>query len=272
MVKQSVLQRGAMETTTPANPYSAPNSELQLLERPLGTELEPELAGRGVRLGAHLLDMMLWWLGAVPGFVVMTAMQGHPSESTQEGVGLSLMALGLTAIAVWNWVWITQSGQSIAKRMLKLQIRRIDGSPCGFVHGVVLRSWVITIVNAICPLGGLLAIVDGALIFGEERRCLHDLLADTKVVNLGPPVGAAPADPAMRFVVPGAGLSPMALVAGYLGLLSILVVPAPFAILFGVLGLREVRNRQMYGEGRAWFGIIAGSLTCVGAAVAVVVA
>lgn len=269
MVERAVLRRGAMDTTTPTNPYSAPQSELG---QALSTQPEPELAGRGVRFGAHILDMVLWWLGALPGFVVMTAIQGHASGSALEVVGPAIMAVGVTAVAVLNWVWITQSGQSIAKRMLKLQIRRIDGSPCGFVHGVVLRSWVMTIVNAICPLGGFLAIADGLFIFGEERRCLHDLVASTKVVNLGPPVGAAPADPAMRFVVPGAGLSPMALVAGYLGLFSILLLPAPFAIVFGVLGLRDVRNSDKHGEGRAWFGIIAGSLACVGAAVAVVVA
>jgi len=61
------------------------------------------------------------------------------------------------------------------------------------------------------------------------------------------------------------GRSGWAIAAGYLGLLSVLMVPGPLAILCGMLGLREIRrsegtDKRKYGKGRAWFGLIAGSV------------
>ena len=64
----------------------------------------------------------------------------------------------------------------------------------------------------------------------------------------------------LRMIIP-VGRSPWAILAGYLGLFSVLLIPAPFAVLFGVLAIRELRrNPTKHGMGRAIFGIICGSL------------
>lgn len=56
------------------------------------------------------------------------------------------------------------------------------------------------------------------------------------------------------------GRSGWSILAGYLGLFSVLVLPAPFAILCGVLAIKDIRkNPHKLGLVRAWFGIIAGS-------------
>jgi hypothetical protein len=55
--------------------------------------------------------------------------------------------------------------------------------------------------------------------------------------------------------------SVLAIVAGYLGLISVLCFPAPFALLFGILALRQLtRNPKLDGKGRAIFGIVMGAL------------
>ena len=55
------------------------------------------------------------------------------------------------------------------------------------------------------------------------------------------------------------GRSGWAIASGYLGLLSILLVPGPFAIVTGVLGLREIQaNPKLHGKVRCWFGILCG--------------
>jgi hypothetical protein len=64
----------------------------------------------------------------------------------------------------------------------------------------------------------------------------------------------------MRMVIP-VGRSAWAVLAGYLGLFSVLLFPAPFAVLTGLLAIRELRRQpSKHGMGRAIFGIICGSL------------
>jgi len=57
------------------------------------------------------------------------------------------------------------------------------------------------------------------------------------------------------------GRSVFALIAGYLGLFSLIVFPAPFAFIFGIIGLIDIkRNPKKHGLGRAIFGIIMGAI------------
>lgn len=64
----------------------------------------------------------------------------------------------------------------------------------------------------------------------------------------------------MRMVLP-VGLTPWAIIAGYLGLVSVLCFPAPFALLTGLLALRAMRkNPKLHGKVRAVFGIVMGTL------------
>lgn len=72
-----------------------------------------------------------------------------------------------------------------------------------------------------------------------------------------------PAAKVSPWVLPTSDLSDKCVVAGYLGLFSVLAFPAPFALLFGFLGLKDVREKGKKGKGRAIFGIILGSLGTV---------
>ncbi len=67
-------------------------------------------------------------------------------------------------------------------------------------------------------------------------------------------------DDVTRALVP-IGRAPSALVAGYLGLLSPTGVCAPLALFAGVWALRVLRrDPSLHGAGRAWFGIVMGTL------------
>ena len=67
-------------------------------------------------------------------------------------------------------------------------------------------------------------------------------------------------DAAMRMLLP-VDRSGYAIAAGYLGLVSILLVFAPFALIFGILGMRDIRNNsEKHGMGRAIFGVVMGAL------------
>jgi hypothetical protein len=71
-------------------------------------------------------------------------------------------------------------------------------------------------------------------------------------------------DAGMRLLLP-IGQSGLAIAASYAGLFSVLLVPAPIAILLGVLAVRDIkRNPQKHGMWRAIFGIVTGALGCIG--------
>jgi hypothetical protein len=71
-------------------------------------------------------------------------------------------------------------------------------------------------------------------------------------------------NPGMRVLLP-VGRSAFAIAAGYLGLVAVLVLPAPAALICGVLAIRDIRRSRgtaqpKYGMGRAVFGIAMGGL------------
>ena len=72
----------------------------------------------------------------------------------------------------------------------------------------------------------------------------------------------------MRMLIP-VGRSGWAIAAGYLGLFSFVLLPAPFAIVISMLAIRDIRksagtDSPKHGLGRAIFGLIAGSLGMIG--------
>lgn len=55
------------------------------------------------------------------------------------------------------------------------------------------------------------------------------------------------------------GTSFWAISAGYLGLFSVLILPAPFAVIAGIIGLQSIKKSPgTHGAGRCWTGIVLG--------------
>jgi hypothetical protein len=68
----------------------------------------------------------------------------------------------------------------------------------------------------------------------------------------------------MRILLP-VGRSAWAIAAGYLGLISITLIPAPLALIASIIAIRRIKAsrstpKPLYGMGRAIFGLIAGTL------------
>ena len=56
-----------------------------------------------------------------------------------------------------------------------------------------------------------------------------------------------------------------AIAAGYLALISVLLIPAPLALLTGIIALIHLsRSPGKRGKVRAWLGIVLGSLGTIG--------
>ncbi len=161
---------------------------------PRGFDSIPALADRGKRLVAVLLDgLLVMAVGSVGLFMLVSrfialerqGMEGMAPEALVIELALPLIIL-LLPVLVLTIVQVTllcKHGQSLGKRWMRVRIVRTDGSPVGFVHAILLRSFVIQLIGCIPVVGGLVGLVDPLLIFREDRRCLHDLIADTIVVE-----------------------------------------------------------------------------------------
>jgi uncharacterized RDD family membrane protein YckC len=185
------------------NPYEAPISEAA---PSFGAEHggSGAVATRVARLLAVLADSLLYTGTSIPGMIVLFAsfdFTGSRSFDRDPGSGLGVfdpppgvdpdtyyLGLGLIflfslVLACYQWYLISTTGQSLGKRWLKIRIVRLDGSLPGFVYGVVLRVWVIGALGYIPYIGSCVGLIDALAIFGEEKRCIHDRIAGTMVVQ-----------------------------------------------------------------------------------------
>ena len=174
--------------TMESNPYTAPAAVVEDVVGSYADDLESRKASRGKRLGAALLDGLinLPWIGLFAGAFVMrydAARQGFPVPQTSSML-IFLGFLLMLGVFVVNCVMLHRSGQTIGKRVLDIAVMRSDGSPITLVRYIFLRVVPISLLGAIPYIGGLISLVDPLLIFGGERRCLHDLIADTIVVDI----------------------------------------------------------------------------------------
>ena len=144
------------------------------------------LAGRGARLGAYLIDWIL--VGAVAGVIGYTAglMERFMRQDTT--ATLWLAAIGLVVYGVINGRLLATRGQTVGKKLVGV---RIVDAPTRQIVAVWksfgLRVAVIQAITAVPLVGALFGLLDVLFIFGERRRCLHDLLAGTVVVEVAAP-------------------------------------------------------------------------------------
>ncbi len=162
------------------NPYAAPTGPPSVGGFGFHNSDVGVPADRGVRLIAKVIDGLCDLVAIAPGLVLLMLGAGG-NESALVIVGGLLMVLGLLAISIYQWLAIVRSGQTIGKRAMKIKIVRQDGSPVDFVYGVALRNWPIAIGAQLIPALGL---IDALIIFTEQRRCLHDMLASTDVIQV----------------------------------------------------------------------------------------
>jgi uncharacterized RDD family membrane protein YckC len=164
---------------TPSPVAPTPGAPISPVVRPI----DPNLAGRGSRLMAFLIDGFIFTLCFVPGGIMLWMGAGDHNDTLQiiGGILIGLLFLALLAVQIYL---LSTRGQTIGKKMMSVKIvKYADDSNPGFLHACLLRLIVPGFINGIPFIGYLFPIVDACFIFGDERRCIHDLIASTKVVN-----------------------------------------------------------------------------------------
>jgi uncharacterized RDD family membrane protein YckC len=142
-------------------------------------------ADRGTRLAAVMLDGLMSLPGAVM-FVVPVVMMraggGSKTPGIVGGIAMVVASLYFLAFLVYQVYLLSTRGQTLGKRWMKIKVIKLDGSNPGFVGAVLLRIIVNGVISVVPYLGGIYGLVDSLFIFREDRRCVHDLIAGTRVV------------------------------------------------------------------------------------------
>jgi len=165
-------------TNKPFSPYEPPKATI-IDETNDG---EFELAGRGTRLLAYLLDTFLYVVLSVP---IIIFAQRNP-DANQDAT-IILMTLLIIALTIANFVLLYRYGQTIAKRLFSIKIVRTDYSRAGLRRIIFLRALPIGLLSNIPGVGGVIALLDPLFIFQDSRRCIHDHIADTIVIKVNDP-------------------------------------------------------------------------------------
>lgn len=147
---------------------------------------EVVLARRGTRFLAAIVDGLIVG-GAVLAVGLIPA--ARPLFGANESVGftalrpLSVLLGVVVFLAIQGWPLLTR-GQTLGKMLFKLRIVRSDGSKPDAWRLLGLRYGIGMVVNINTLASGIYGLVDSLLIFRESRKCLHDSIADTKVIQL----------------------------------------------------------------------------------------
>ena len=144
----------------------------------------PALASRLSRLGAAIIDALI---GCAIGFPIMFAtgfFQRAMQQKTSLVETLLMTVIGIAIYLVVHGYLLASRGQTIGKVVAGARIVDYNsGEILPLARLIGLRLIPVTIISSIPLVGGLLALIDTLFIFGSEQRCVHDLIAGTKVVQ-----------------------------------------------------------------------------------------
>lgn len=166
-----------------SNPYAATQQNLSFNTAAKNVEL----ADRGTRFAAVLLDgLIAFVIMAVFGIIaaILVAIIGKENNAAIIGVVGGLGAIVVIGFVVMQLVLIARYGQTLGKRIMKIRVVRTGtDEKCGLGRYFWLRGFVTGLLGAIPFVGWLVSLGDPLMIFREDRRCLHDHIADTEVVK-----------------------------------------------------------------------------------------
>lgn len=147
------------------------------------------LAGFGIRFVAKVLDGLVFGLVVYGGAFLVGALLGNPAYFFDPGTPVD-GSLELAIMLVWNlsgfafplayntW-FIGRYGATPGKMAMGIRVVRPDGAKLTYLRALG-RHFAEFLTSMTCFIGYL------TVLFDKERRTLHDLICDTRVVVNGP--------------------------------------------------------------------------------------
>jgi uncharacterized RDD family membrane protein YckC len=163
------------------NPYTPPTSDVGI---DAGANAVGALASRAQRFFAALIDGIILMILLFP-VASMAGLWEAMSRGERSPLGTTVMmgVAGFAAYLLVNGYLLASSGQTVGKRLLKIKIVGMDGAQPTLAHIVTRRVLPLQLIGLIPMVGQLLGFADALFIFRGDKRCIHDLIANTQVVS-----------------------------------------------------------------------------------------
>ena len=172
------------------NPYAAPTTvePAKPVKNDSGGRFP--LATRWQRLAGSLVDAFTLVFMVVPmsygaSFLIESAYPEVYYASSQtifiveETLAMVLISIAFLAL---NGYLLANRGQTLGKYVVGTRIVADDNSAVSFLRLFFLRYFLVWSITIIPTLGNLFSLVNSLAIFRDNRKCLHDNFAGTKVV------------------------------------------------------------------------------------------
>ena len=169
------------------NPYAPPQAEVR--DAPAGPQTKGTLATRTLRLAGAIVDSVASAVFVVPILDWTADISGELPYGKLAAIG------GFALFTAMQGYLLATRGQTIGKWLVGTRIVRADNDEVptlartlGLRYGALalgLPSALLVLVvngNGIPYVLVVVGLIDIARIFRRDRRCLHDLIAGTKVV------------------------------------------------------------------------------------------
>jgi uncharacterized RDD family membrane protein YckC len=168
------------------NPYAPPKTPVA---DPVEMESGPNaLATRGRRAMAASVDSLVALLVSVPLVFhfkfIERLMQG---EEIPFSVELEFEVLGFLLFMLVNAWFLARNGQTLGKKLLGIRIATLDGGIPSLWRNIVLRYATVSFATMLPYVGYIVYFIDPIFIYRADRRCIHDLIAGTKVLRITRP-------------------------------------------------------------------------------------
>jgi len=164
------------------NPYRGPDAAVAEFSS------ADELAGRGARLGAAIIDMIIMLVVLIPVMFIggyFDMINEAMATGAQPGLATGLMwnLISIVIFVVLQFFPLNASGQTWGKKVLKVKIVDMQGNKPDMTKLMGIRYVLVYAISCIPFIGGILYLINVLMIFRNDRRCAHDLIAGTKVVH-----------------------------------------------------------------------------------------
>lgn len=165
---------------TENNVYSTPQA--QLVDQV--DDSEKPLASRWARLGASIIDSIIMMVVLLPVMYLTGGFDGVMEGRQPSFVySLGIAVLGIVVFFAINYRFLVANGQTVGKKVLEIKIVDLNGNVPVFQPQLIIRYAVYMLPGQIPVVGQIFSFINILFIFTKEKRCIHDLVAKTKVVQ-----------------------------------------------------------------------------------------